>query len=128
MLAYTGKQMSDAPKAVEDLGLDGRYRYWTGRSGNRYLFTEVPLDQLEDFASSVAMLMRSSGSMAEPERMENMIWLGEVDADHKRRGRTLVAVMRGKTEGVRAFVHLLAGDASHRKAVLDDLSSLSEAS
>ena len=108
-----------APRAAEDLGLGDRYRYLVGASGRRYLFTRVSFDRLEECPGAVVALELPGAADADPDTgAERIVWLGEIDRDGRRRGPPLPRKAR-KSLVVR--VHLLAGDAAGRRAVLEDL-------
>ena len=46
------------PHVAIAAGMPGRYRYWTGQSGARYLFTQVAAKSLDDFDDGVFLLVR----------------------------------------------------------------------
>ncbi len=108
-----------APRAAEDLGLADRYRYLSGASGARYLFSVVPAEALEDFRGAVVVieLGRRRGAAADAART---VWIGEIDRYGTRRGPPLTrAGLRGRP----ALVHLLAGRSAQRREVLEDLAA-----
>lgn len=94
---------SSVPQVAVEAGLPARYRYWTGRSGRRYLFTRTEFSALPDFGESVAIAVRR----------EAIVWAGE---PHPANLLSAVADIAGAT----FYVHLLAaGEAERREAVQD---------
>ena len=91
--------VSEISKAAAEAGLGGRFRYWTGRSGIRHLFTSIDACSLGDFPDAVALI-------AEGERV---IWSGEAESAPP------------ASPGQSVFVHLLARSAKTRRLVADDL-------
>lgn len=110
---------ADAPRAATELGLTDQYRYLLGRSGKRYLFSTVPADRLGDYPCAIVVMEPGAGRGGRARKA----WIGEIDRDGKRRGARLT---NRDLSGRMALVHLLAGDAAHRRLVLDDLSGLFE--
>ena len=112
-----------APRAAEALGLGDRYRYLTGTSGRRYLFSGVDLDALEDFRNAVVVIGLGEGR---PESGHaRRVWIGEIDRDGIRRGPALPRALSRAAEEARGtvLVHLLAGHAAERREVLEDLAA-----
>lgn len=101
------------PKVAEELGLLDRYRYFDGKSGRRYIFTRMTASDLADCAGAVVIvpLQGKSAQGAAPV-------IGEVDRNGKFHGLGAAKARRRYGD---VFVHLLAGSAQDRKAVLDDL-------
>jgi hypothetical protein len=101
-------QVSHVSPAALAAGVPARYRYWYGRSGQRYLFTATevdgPLDGFADFSDGVAIAVRDGA----------IIWSGDVGA---------LACMPRTAWHRRAdlYVHLLAATPEERRAVADDL-------
>lgn len=92
---------------------------WSGASGRRYLFTRVSFDRLEECPGAVVALERPDLVDGDREAgAGRFVWLGEIDRDGRRRGPPLP---RGARKSLVVLVHLLAGDAAGRRAVLDDL-------
>jgi len=92
------KQRSSLPQIAREAGLGGRYRYWTGRSGRRYLFTRV--EDGTNFEGALALLAEG----------EAIRWLGRADT-----------VPPLRPPGQALFVHLLAGDEAERDRIAQDL-------
>lgn len=112
-----------APRAAEALGLGDRYRYLTGASGRRYLFSGVDLDALEDFRNAVVVIGLGEGR---PESSHaRRVWIGEIDRDGIRRGPALPRALSRAAEEAHGtvLVHLLAGHAAERREVLEDLAA-----
>jgi hypothetical protein len=87
------------PQAAADAGLGGRFRYWTGRSGIRHLFTSIDPCSLDDFPDAVALIADG----------EKVVWAGEV--------RAAPHAMPAQS----VFVHLLARSEKTRDLVAGDL-------
>ena len=103
----TEASMSSMPivsQAAVAAGIPARYLYWTGRSGRRYLFTCMSDAAASGLESGVAIAV--SG--------EHIAWIGEVAALAHRSSGT-------DARGADIYVHLLAKDASARRAVIWDL-------
>ena len=99
---------SSVPNIVLKAGLPARFRYWSGRSGARYLFTRTDSGELDHFDVAVVILARFG----------RIIWAGDPPA-----GRPCAAEMRAllQREGTEIYVHLLARDAARRERIIDDL-------
>lgn len=97
-------------------GLADKFRYWHGASGDRYVFTEIDLNEIDEYTETVVLLMdarRRSGL--------KLAYLGEADCINATQTRLLAAAKRSKF--VRAFIHLLAKDADRRKHIIADLAA-----
>jgi hypothetical protein len=57
-LPLLSDQPPDLAKRAE---FGGRFHYWRGCSGRRYLFSVVPAESLADFRSAVVILAESTG-------------------------------------------------------------------
>ncbi len=103
----------DAPQAASALGFGGRFRYFHGESGRRYLFTAIDPDSLQDYRNAVVIASDQKSEMSAP-----IFLLGEVDRYGGRRGfgSSAKALKR-----MRIYVHLLASRAGDRREVLEDL-------
>lgn len=114
MLTKSDHFIDDAiPLAAAELGMGGKFRYWQGGSGRRYLFTEVPLEELQDYSDAILVLTRpGKRTRFKP------VWIGEVDKVNRRTKPWDRRQVR-RAEG--AYVHFLAGSRSDRKRVIDDL-------
>jgi hypothetical protein len=96
---------SHIPHVAIDAGLSARYRYWTGASGARYLFTRIDADALSLFERAVVLAARSG----------RIVWAGEA-ADLDAAGAALK-----RERGTAFYVHLLAGLPECRRAIVADL-------
>ncbi len=93
------RPVTKVPQAAAEAGLGGRFRYWTGRSGIRHLFTSIEPCTLEDFSDGVALIAEG----------EKVVWAGEARAaPHPLPGQAV-------------FVHLLARSEKTRDLVAGDL-------
>lgn len=94
----------ELPRAVLAAGIAPRFLYWQGDSGERYLFTCIGTDALDDFETGVAMTVSN----------EEIVWVGDITAlAHMPRH---AAPRRGAI-----YVHLLAENLAARRAVIEDL-------
>jgi len=94
---------SSVPHVAIAAGLPGRYRYWTGNSGSRYLFTHVAVKSLDDFDDGVFLLVRFG----------TIQMVGGRDA--------LSAALADGHNGAVVYVHLLATSAACHSHIIDDL-------
>ncbi|SEQ65517.1 hypothetical protein SAMN05216548_106154 [Faunimonas pinastri] len=101
-------RVSFVPTSAIATGMASRYRYWSGRSGRRYLFTCVDADWLKDCHEAIALECEG----------DRIVWIGEAEAFPP--GKAIAG------EGGRGliFVHLLASDSVERRNVIDDLADL----
>lgn len=143
----TGQDGNSAPQAVRVLGLEGRYCYLRGSTGQKYLFSEIESDAVEGFPGAVLILaekglvdtqqrnrpsVRSQRNAAShrggASGSDNGVWIGEVD----RNGKVCVQPILVATEeypvfdtalldSTKAYVHLLAEDSGARRTIVEDL-------
>ena len=106
---------ADPPKVPLRAGLGDRFHYFRGSSGQRYLFSEVPLADLGTFASAVAMLARRT---ADGRLAAHAVFV--VDPAGRGAGRQWAARYVAGRDTV-ALIHLLAGSDEKRHALVDDL-------
>jgi hypothetical protein len=97
------KMLSSVPHVAIAAGMPGRYRYWTGRSGARYLFTQVAAKSLEDFDDGVFLLVR----------------FGTIQIVGNR--GTVSAALADGCHGAVLYVHLLATSEASHSHIIDDL-------
>lgn len=90
------------PQSAREAGLPARYRYWTGRSGSRYLFTRTDPGSLEDFRGAVLLAVRFG----------QVVWAGESATEARR---------QAASRGTGLYVHLLAASAAARREIVADL-------
>ena len=91
------------PQVAIAAGMPGRYRYWTGRSGARYLFTLVAVKSLDDFDDGVFLLVR----------------FGTVGTIGDR--SAISAALADGCHGAVLYVHLLATSSASHAHIIDDL-------
>ena len=94
---------SSVPHIAIAACMPGRYRYWTGGSGERYLFTQIAAKSLDDFDAGVFLLVRF-GTI-------------QTVGDH---GAVAAALADG-CHGAVLYVHLLATSEALRSHIIDDL-------
>jgi len=97
------KTSSSVPHVAIAAGMPGRYRYWTGRSGGRYLFTQVASKSLDDFDDGVFLLARFGIIQTVGDRA------------------AISAVLANGCHGAVLYVHLLATSAASHSHIIDDL-------
>jgi hypothetical protein len=90
------------PQSAREAGVPARYRYWTGRSGRRYLFTRTDAGSLEDFRGAVLLAVRFG----------DIVWAGDSAAEARR---------HAASRGTGVYVHLLAASAAARREIAADL-------
>jgi len=109
--AVSGKFVSEdsarsfVPHAAREAGLVGRYRYWQGRSGKRFLFTKIPRPAADEFDGAV-LLATLDGEV---------IWAGDTSDQAT---TDTIAVM---PDDAVWFLHLLASAKSRRREIVADL-------
>jgi hypothetical protein len=105
------------PESPKRAGFGGRFHYFRGGSGRRYLFSSVPAETLSDFRSAVVIL-------AEPTRSGRLVahTIAKLDAEGRPSGedRWPPAIARHTV----CLVHFLAGTESDRNNLVTDLTSL----
>ena len=97
------KTPTSVPHAAIAAGMPGRYRYWTGRSGARYLFTQVAAKSLDDFDDGVFLLVRFGTVQT----------VGDQSA--------ISAALANGCHGAVLYVHLLATSQASHAHIIDDL-------
>ena len=99
---------SSVPNIVLEAGLPARFRYWSGHSGARYLFTHTEPAALDHFDEAIVILVRFG----------RIIWAG-----HPPAGRPAATELNAlaQREGTEVYIHLLARDAVRRERIIDDL-------
>lgn len=102
------KPTSTIPISVLEAGLPVRFRYWSGRSGARYLFTRTDLATIDQFDAAVAIVVRFG----------RIIWAGPIPAEPPVAADLVNLAQR---DGAEVFVHLLARSAESRSGIIDDL-------
>ena len=117
MVAESPFLLSDRPPEVPmRAGLGDRFRYVTGASGKRYLFTLIAREELADFRCAVVMLARRGGNGL------RALTVTELDADGRpTMGEPWPPIL---PHDCRVLVHLLAENSPDRQAVVADLTAL----
>ncbi|WP_407049504.1 hypothetical protein [Methyloraptor flagellatus] len=108
-------QMVGQPMSARSIGLGERFRYWSGASGRRYLFSSMSTAALDDLTNVVVLLVAT-----DMRGEHQVVWLGEIDGEGVRSGQP---VGQAKDRPTRAYVHLLAGSDDERRAILLDLTA-----
>lgn len=107
-----------SPGFLSGLAQAERYRYFTGHSGQRYIFTKMSVADLEDCRQAVVILLSKPDARSGERKNDRPVWLGEIDRNGKRHGPRLT---RGKLARSDIYVHLLAENAGMRRSILNDL-------
>ena len=102
---------STIPNIVLEAGLPARFRYWSGISGARYLFTRTDLAALDHFDEAVVILVRFG----------RIIWAGFPPGRAPSAER--LTALAGR-EGTEIYIHLLARTDEHRDRIIADLSAM----
>lgn len=97
------KTSSSVPYVAVAAGMSSRYRYWTGVSGARYLFTQVAAKSIDDFDDGVFLLVR----------------FGTIHAVGDR--AAMSAALADGCRGAVLYVHLLATSEALHSHIIDDL-------
>ncbi len=96
---------SFVPHAARDTGLIGRYRYWQGRSGRRFLFTRIDRPAPQEYDGAVLLAILDG----------EVVWAGDTaelsTAD-------ALTVLPADTVW---YLHLLASTRSRRREIIGDL-------
>ena len=108
-----------SPGFLSGLAQAERYCYFTGHSGQRYIFTKMSVADLEDCRQAVVILLSKPDPRSGERKSDHPVWLGEIDRNGKRHGPRLT---RGKLARSDIYVHLLAENAGMRRSILNDLS------
>ena len=91
-------------RAALAAGVPPRFRYWSGHSGHRYLFTSTTPDLLADFDEAIAIAVDG----------DRIVWIG--DASSLERFVSASLIRRAQV-----YVHLLAATPEERRALVTDL-------
>jgi len=110
---------SSSPDFLGGLAQAERYRYFTGKSGQRYIFTKITVADLDDCRQAVVILLPRADRQPGKRNSIGPAWLGEIDRNGKRHGPRLT---RGRLARSDVYVHLLAENAGMRRSILGDLS------
>jgi hypothetical protein len=116
MVAAFPPLLSDQPPDLAKRAeFGGRFHYWRGYSGRRYLFSVVPPESLADFRSAVVILAESAGGGRLAARA-----FATLD-DRGRPGRDEGPWPPRLTRGAKVLVHFLAVSDADRRHVIDDM-------
>lgn len=99
---------SSIPRIVLEAGLPARFRYWSGGSGRRYLFTSTDVEAVKHFDNAVVIVARYG----------RIVWAGQYAEPEY--GRSPMYQL-SRRAGAQVFVHLLARDEVQRSEIIDDL-------
>jgi hypothetical protein len=110
MNAPISLRSAGAPISFDTAGIEPRFRFWRGRSGRRYLFTEVEFRELPNFRDVVLLTASETFSGDFVARSVGLWPL------HPDQGRLV-----SWNSGNRYFVHFLATSIHSRRIVVADL-------
>lgn len=102
-------------RPVGDLSIDSldrRFCYWQGAGGERYLFSQISIDDIANFSDCVLLLASEEASHPQIQ------WIGDI-ADLS--PLTLNDMSPDALIHLSAYVHLLAGSKTERDSVMADL-------
>ncbi len=102
---------TSVPHSVLEAGLPARFRYWSGQSGARYLFTQTDLSAIAHFDDAIVIVGRFG----------RVIWAGHTP-DYNCASSDL-AMLAGR-DGSDLYVHLLARSADDRLQIIEDLKAV----
>jgi hypothetical protein len=119
MVVVAPPLLSDRPPALpQKAGLGGRFHYFRGRSGRRYLFSVVPVEALGDFRDVVAILAAPAGDQRlAASAIVTLDACGRASAGDGPWPPTL-------PHGTVCLVHLLATGERERAALVADLAPM----
>lgn len=93
-------------------GLADRFFFWRGGSGRRYVFSVHALADVAHFRDMVVIAVRVDGAARIP------VWIGEIE-DPQGDERLADVALAERIDEV--HIHLLPGDTTERREVIDDL-------
>nr|WP_321455612.1 hypothetical protein [uncultured Cohaesibacter sp.] len=94
--------------------LRNRFCYWQSENGNRYIFSQISLDDISSFENCVLLLASENEDKKHPE----LHWIGEIsDLSPK----SFCKIAPEKVDSLSVYVHLLAGSKHERQQVVRDL-------
>lgn len=96
-----------SPRVSEELGVGSQFKYWSGASGQRYLFSRISPEEAKDYAENLVLITDT--------RSEAVIWLGFVGMQTEKNPMPAV------DPSYEAYVHLLAEDSEERDLAHNDL-------
>ena len=91
------------PQSVAEAGLPSVYRYLSGHSGRRYLFTRIEAPTLGEYEDAVAVAVKG----------DEIVWVGEARSESA----------ADRSAACEVFVHLLAATSSARRAIVEDFAT-----
>ncbi|SDR27162.1 hypothetical protein [Pseudovibrio sp. Tun.PSC04-5.I4] len=95
------------PRVSEELGVGSQFKYWSGTSGQRYLFSRILPEEVKDYAENLVLIMDTRSAV--------VIWLGFVGIQIE---KNPMPAVKSSHE---AYVHLLAEDSEERDRAQNDL-------
>ena len=112
-----GDQLGDiiATRPVGDLAidsLDSRYCFWQGAGGERYIFSQISIDEIADFNDCILLLAIEQGTFPD------IHWIGDVS---DLTPMVLNDLCPDQLMHLSAYVHLLAGSKTERGQIIADL-------
>ena len=111
---------SGAPKLAAQCRLGGRFRYWQGGSGRRYLFTAMDTSEIGDILGAVVVLAVRDG--ADGFRGVDVVAPGDPG---EAEAADIVARLAADSR-LFGFVHFLAERADQRRSIIYDFIATDE--
>lgn len=96
-----------SPRVSEELGAGSQFKYWSGASGHRYLFTRISPEEVADYAENLVLIT--------DKKSEAVLWLGHQGMSND---KTPMPALKPSQD---AYVHLLAEDSAERDRAHNDL-------
>ena len=92
--------------------LSNRFCYWQGEDGERYLFSQIPMDDIANFSDCVLLLA------TEENTNPKVHWVGEIS---DLTPMALRDISVGALAHISVYVHLLSGSKIERDRVIANL-------
>ena len=96
-----------SPRVSEELGVGGQFKYWSGTSGQRYLFSQISSEEVKNYEENLILITDT--------RNDTVIWLGCVGAQSEKNPMPIIKPCH------EAYVHLLAEGSEERERAQNDL-------
>ncbi len=96
-----------SPRVSEELGAGSQFKYWTGASGQKYLFTRIMPEEISEYAEKLVLIT--------DKKSEAVLWLGYQGMCSE---KNPMPVLKASYE---AYVHLLAEEREQRDRAHNDL-------
>ncbi|WP_319412812.1 hypothetical protein [uncultured Cohaesibacter sp.] len=105
-------------RAIGDFAVDSlrnRFCYWQSESGNRYIFSQIPKEDISSFEDCILLLATEKTGSQQPQ----LQWIGEISDLSPLAFRNIEP---SQVKDLVVYVHLLSGSKTEREQVIADLS------